>query len=226
MNVRKLMIPMAVVCICGGMLMVWSHPPAPVSADAVPASTAGRVSVDPVPPVAVATVAATQGLATERSAPPDSAAPPSPLPTAGSSGELPYWMTRCLRECGLKPEDVTHVLSSPQRLAEAKEVWGTISIGVAEALSDKAKLGRQIAKGREGLGLFQEFQPDDRLPDADERIGEYIEFGYAPNPRGGPDLVRIVRILPGESPEFDRLRLAELAVRETRRAAMLELLRR
>ena len=75
MNVRKLMIPMAVVCICGGMLMVWSHPPAPVSADAVPASTAGRSSVDPVPPVAVATVAATQGLATERSAPPDSAAP-------------------------------------------------------------------------------------------------------------------------------------------------------
>lgn len=226
MNVRKLVIPMALVCICGGMFLVWSNTPTPVSVDAVPTSTAARGSVDPVPPVAVATVAANLGLATERSAPRDPAAPLSSLPAASSGDELPDWFRRCLRDCGLKPEDVSHVLTSPQRLAEVKEVWGAISIGVAEALYAKTKLGRQIANARQAQGLFEDFQPEARLPDADERIGEYIDFGGAPNPRGGPDLVRIVRILPGESPEFDRLRLAELAVRETRRAAMLDLLRR
>lgn len=85
-------------------------------------------------------------------------------------------------------------------------------ITLVEIVQLRSDLTGEISKQRQAAGQFEVFRPDQRLPDARASMGEFITYGYEANPDGGRDLVRVIRIFPGENLDFDQVRERERAV--------------
>ena len=91
---------------------------------------------------------------------------------------------------------------------QAEELQRRLEAGnreVERAEAARAEVVGPIARRKEARGEYEVFASGQRLPDGDPRFGEVITYGYEPDPNDGPDRVRVIRIVRGDDPEFDRL---------------------
>lgn len=153
-------------------------------------------------------------------------APGDEPPPSKVSAEIPGWIRQVGYDVGLKPELIMAAVSGkPELVDKLKRVQQELNEPIVEAIVARDKLVGQISLARQAEGRYEVFRHGQRLPDPDPRYGEYIATGYEPEPEGGPDRVRIIRILPGENAEFDRARTRVIDLEAARRTAILFLLR-
>lgn len=149
---------------------------------------------------------------------------PNPVPDVGEAA-LPEWAKSLVRECGLTPAAFAAATDNPTRLAEIEAVWTELSRDLGRMGTRKANVLERLSNERQAAKRYEVYHPKKRLPDADARLGEYIDVKYEPNPAGGPDLLRIIRIYPGEDNEFDRAVADENLARTARKELIRQMLR-
>jgi len=137
----------------------------------------------------------------------------------------PEWLKGIVRACQLSDSEVAALVEEPDLLARVREEWNAQSKGYSEIVHRRSNATGRIGKERQAAGRYEVFQPGQRLPDNDPRTGEYITYGYEPNPAGGPDLVRVIRILPGEDAVFDRVRQEEEQLLDRRKSIVGRMIR-
>lgn len=128
------------------------------------------------------------------------------------------------RECRLTATETTRLAENPELLAAVCEIWDKLSVQESIASRKKGNAIERINKERQSKGRYEVWPPGQKLPDPDPRTGEYLSYQHEPNPAGGPDLVRIIRIYPGEDKEFDEGRQQEDLARITRRDSISQLI--
>lgn len=142
-----------------------------------------------------------------------------------SAIKVPPWAEDIVRECELTETELSGLLASPDLVALVREQWKSLSAGYGKLVSERSQITGRISKERQRAGRYELFKPEERLPDGDPRLGEFLAYGYERNPAGGRDLVRVIRILPGEDLEFDRVREAEASLLAERRAVVGRMIR-
>ena len=127
------------------------------------------------------------------------------------------WISQVARECDLEPKLIEAYVADSARRVDIIAAWEALTHELDEGVRERCEQCALIVQAREKAGRYSVLRPGEPLPDADPRTGEFITQTYEPNPEGGSDLVRVIRIFPGESPGFDRALLAEQLARENRR---------
>jgi hypothetical protein len=150
----------------------------------------------------------------------------SVTPTDASAAQVPAWLKNAAHQCGLSTEEVARVLADPERMREGQRVWEEFGAAVTNAYMAKGEISKKICADRQARGDYEVYHPKARLPDEDPRIGDHIFFHAEKNPQGPPDLVRVIRVLPGEHPDLDQAAQALRSLQATRRTTMREILTR
>lgn len=133
------------------------------------------------------------------------------------------WASGMMKDCGMAESDIEKLKADTKLLRDVGAVWNDLSKSVGKSIHDRSVAVATYAKTKERLGHYDVVSPDGPFPDADARSGEIITYGYETNPRGGRDLVRVIRILPGESPSVDAAIGAERLAVENRRLVIQQM---